>query len=259
MMGGKLSVNSTPGEGSMFCLQVDLPGVEAPAPPPQPDTPAVIGFKGSKRKVLVVDDKTENRLLLVNLLVPLGFEVWEAASGQEALTQAHLVRPDLILMDIVMPAMDGLEATRRFRQLSAFSETIIIAVSASTFNQDKQRSLAAGCNEFISKPIKIETLLQQLQKHLKLEWVYEQPTSDSAGQAAASPSMIGPPAEQAALLLELAMKGDITGIKQQAAQLGQLDEKYGPFVRELQQLAQRYRIKQIRQMLTLYKNGGNYE
>jgi signal transduction histidine kinase/DNA-binding NarL/FixJ family response regulator len=259
MMDGGLSVNSTPGKGSIFYLEVELPPIEAPTRPSQSDTLSIIGFKGPKRKVLIVDDKNENRLLLVKFLAPLGFELEEAIDGQDALAKASLFQPDLILMDIIMPGMDGLEATRHIRQAPALSETIIIAVSASVSGQDQQQSREAGCDDFVAKPIQLKALLQKIQHHLKLEGNYKpQPVTPEAQPTQALP-LIGPSPEQAALLLDLAMKGDIKGLKQQSVQLVQLDEKYGPFAQELQQLAQRYRIKQILQMLRSYVEGCAYE
>ena len=101
------------------------------------------------RRLLVVDDKAENRSVLMRMLAPLGFELKEAADGQEALEQAVAFQPDLIMMDLVMPVMDGFEATRQLRQVPALKTIPIIALSASVFEYTRQQSMEVGCDGFI--------------------------------------------------------------------------------------------------------------
>ena len=98
---------------------------------------------------------------------------YEAANGSEGLTGALQLQPDLIIIDLVMPVLDGFEMTRRLRQDERLQDTIVIASSASVMKIDQLKSLKVGCNDFLSKPIDVERLLIQLQKYLELEWIYE--------------------------------------------------------------------------------------
>ena len=103
-------------------------------------------------RILLVDDHDENRATLKDMLLPLGFEIAEAVNGQDALAQATIFSPELILMDLVMPVMDGLEATRQIRQIPAFQGVVVIGVSASALEAKRQVSLDAGCDDFLAKP-----------------------------------------------------------------------------------------------------------
>lgn len=174
MMGGELQVNSTLGQGSLFWFDLDLPEVEKWNEIAKVRARNIISFKGSKRKVLVVDDKWANRSVLVNLLEPLGFEVVEATDGLDGLSTAREFQPDVIFIDLVMPVMDGFEATRQLRTLPELAGVVVIAISASVFDFDQQQSREVGCDGFLPKPVRETELLEKLQVHLGLEWVYEQ-------------------------------------------------------------------------------------
>ncbi len=278
IMGGKLSVTSTPGQGSVFEVDLDLPVIVGWDETSDATESPVIGFKGTKYKIMVVDDKWENRSILVNMLAPLGFELLEAADGQEAIQQAKTHRPEIILMDLVMPVLDGFEATRQIRNelgvgvgvgvgdssLPTQTQTpnsnlpVIIAISASAFSQDHQKSLEAGCNNFISKPVRFEHLLQQLEEYLPIEWIYEtkEESDKPKDKTVVSYSPVELPPEKLATLYELAMKGNIKGIRDEIAELEQRGTN-DPFITELGQLAKRYRIKQIRELLKPHVNEGN--
>ncbi len=171
MMGGELQVKSTLGSGSVFFFELNFAVVAESVASPTADEPIISGFKSEKRKVLVVDDKWQNRSVLVNLLSPLGFEVAEATDGRDSLLKAAEFQPDVILMDLVMPVMEGFEATRQLRQSTNLNNVVVIATSASAFDYDYQESLASGCDDFISKPVQAKELFERLQAHLGLEWV----------------------------------------------------------------------------------------
>jgi signal transduction histidine kinase/DNA-binding NarL/FixJ family response regulator len=258
MMGGELRVASLLGQGSTFWFVLDLPEV-AIMPVNPADDPIIIGFQGALRKILVIDNIADNRLVLVNLLAPLGFGIIEASNGQEGVDKARQWQPDLILTELVMPGMDGLEVTRTLRQLPQFQEVPIIAVSASVFEIHQQQSLAAGCNDFIAKPVRFQVLLEKLRIHLKLIWRYESDTSSSADNAMAidtaidgTTSLIGPSPKQAAILFELAMNGDISGILVQIKKLEQSDKQLVPFVNQVRQLAKNFDEEQICNLVERY-------
>ncbi|MBD0344723.1 MAG: response regulator, partial [Coleofasciculus sp. Co-bin14] len=179
LMGGELKVKSTLGQGSVFWLDLDLPEVSPEVEVIKADEGNIIGLQEEKYRILVVDDQWENRSVLVDLLSPLGFEIVEATDGQDCLTKAFNIKPDVILLDLVMPHMDGFETVRKLRQLPTLSEVVVIATSASAFACDKQKCLAAGCDDFISKPVQTEELLEQLRQHLGLKWMYQEASSFS--------------------------------------------------------------------------------
>ena len=252
LMGGELHVESTLGQGSIFWLDLDLPEVPQWVEVAKPDPSQIIGLKEEKYRVLVVDDQWENRSVLVDLLSPLGFEVLEATDGQDCLNQAQEIKPDAILLDMLMPGMDGFEAVRKLRQLPSLKDVIVIATSASAFPDNQQRCLAAGCNSFISKPVQAEKLLEQLRLHLGLEWVYEdhrsqgqETGSEEDSHGSAQNPLVAPPPQTITALYELAMMGDIRGIQEQANLIEQLDEQFVPFAKQLRYLAKGFQEKQI--------------
>ena len=128
------------------------------------------GYEGPRRHVLVVDDVPGNRKMLIDLLGPLGFELHEAGDGEQALQQARRLLPDLMLMDNVMPVMDGLEATRRLRAMPELESVPIIAISASAQSSDRDESLAAGASAFLTKPVRVDELVQSIGELLRLKW-----------------------------------------------------------------------------------------
>jgi CheY-like chemotaxis protein len=113
--------------------------------------------------ILVVDDYFDNRVLLSAWLRAQGFRVVEAQNGKEGVLQANRSHPDLILMDLAMPELDGIEATRQLRERQTFSQTPIFAVSAYATHDVVEDALSAGCNEVFDKPIDLPLLLGKIQ------------------------------------------------------------------------------------------------
>ncbi|PSR19420.1 hypothetical protein C8255_02090 [filamentous cyanobacterium CCP3] len=192
LMGGSLTVESTVGVGTCFTGIVPLregPGLGLSTA----DQRVVSGMAPGQPtyRLLVVDDHWENRQFLVQLLSPLGFELYEAASGREAIDQWQRHRPHLIWMDMRMPEMDGREATRVIKQQPEGRDTIIVALTASTFESERASILQAGCDDFIRKPVDTTQLLKALAKHLGVRYQYQPPDPDAASPA--SPPKTGLP------------------------------------------------------------------
>jgi len=222
-----------------------LPLVEIKTQDGSESTQSISGYKGERRKILVVDDKPENRVILVNMLEWLGFEMLEAGDGQEAISKAQEQRPAVILMDLVMPIMTGFEAVQRLRQMPEFQETLIIATSASVFEADQEKSRVIGCDVFLPKPVEEDKLFNILVNRLKLEWVYETVAQPHDTYVPESAPLVPPPLAELEALYELAMLGSMRDIREQARQLEALDEKYRPFSRKLQELAQTFDDEKI--------------
>lgn len=265
MMGGEINVISTPGEGSIFSVNLELLEIACSHQHLPTREPQIIGFKGKKRQVLIVDDQSVNRKILHHLLLPLGFELAEAVNGEDCLQKAAKFLPDLILMDLVMPIMDGFEATRRLRNLAQLKNVVVVAFSASVFDTTQQQSLVAGCNSFIPKPIRVKQLLERLRIHLNIEWIYEDLsevnslpntpdlTAVNSQFFTQNSQLITPPSpEEITSLFKLAMSGDIAGIMELATKLEKFDAKYGPFATQLHQMVKGFQIKQIREFLKQY-------
>ena len=184
-MGSEIHLISDTGKGSHFWFDLPIrtpayPQAAAAAPPKA--VPAAVsqatGYEGTRRHLLVVDDVPANRRMLIDLLAPLGFELHEACDGEQALQQARRLPIDLVLMDNVMPVLDGLEATRRLRRTPRVAAVPIIAISASAQSSDRAASLDAGADAFLTKPVNADELLERIGALLRLRW-----TTTAATQA----------------------------------------------------------------------------
>jgi len=176
LMGGDITVHSTLNQGSTFNCQVIL---ELPKSLDLGQTEAgdrVIGLKLKQPlyRILVAEDVPENRQLLVTLLESVGFEVWAVKNGAEAIANWQTWHPDLILMDIQMPVMDGYEATQQIRLLESegHEKVPIIALTALAFDTDRSASLQVGCNDYITKPFTEAILFDKIAHHLGVRYSY---------------------------------------------------------------------------------------
>nr|WP_315212443.1 response regulator [uncultured Duganella sp.] len=169
-MGGDVKVESVPGRGSRFWFDVPVPVVDAPGAAAGGDE-IPSGYLGPRKTLLVVDDVATNRAMLRDLLGPLGFRMQEADNGAAALRQAKADPPDLVLMDMVMPDMDGIETTRRLRAEPDTARTPVLIISASSTPEEGRRAIAAGADAFLSKPVDEHALLGEIGARLNLQWI----------------------------------------------------------------------------------------
>ncbi|WP_280151845.1 response regulator [Piscinibacter sp. XHJ-5] len=176
-MGGQVQVSSELGRGSRFGVELPLPVVE-PAEAAVRKAPTVVRHRGPPRRVLVVDDVAANRALMWDFLTNAGFEVAQASDGNQMLVVARIFRPDLIVMDSVMPSVDGVEATRRLRRDAEFAAVPVIAVSASATAEHRVACLQAGVNVFLTKPVSLETLQAHIGEQLGLPRTVPPPGAD---------------------------------------------------------------------------------
>ncbi len=237
MMGSQLHIRSKPGAGATFWF--DLKTACLPPAPAPPVSPAITGYEGPMRTVLVIDDNRINQQVLYMMLERAGFSVVTASSGAEGVALARQHQPDVILIDLVMPDMDGFETAVALRQLPELQQCILVAVSASAFHQDAQKSKAAGCDDFLPKPIQASDLFALLQHWLRLTWRFASVTDEKPPIVPPLEALTPPPAETMTVLLDLALRGDLRGI-QREARLLQGEEVFAPFARHLLSLAQEY-------------------
>ena len=242
-MQSEIHVESSIGLGSSFWFELDLlPASDWMTQNAIVDR-KVIGYQGERRKILVIDDLEENRLVIINMLEPLGFQLAEAENGQAGLDIAIQIRPDSIVTDVHMAVMDGLEMTRRLRQIPDFATTPIIASPATRSQVDIQESLDAGCNSFFPKPIEFAGLLAELQRHLGLQWIYEQTEPDViqiTARTAREAKIVMPPAEELAALYLAAEGGFMSDIQQEADRLKHLAPEYIAFANRVLELSQHF-------------------
>jgi signal transduction histidine kinase/CheY-like chemotaxis protein len=174
VMGGDLSAESEPGVGSVFYLELPIKTLHKVSDHADASVRRVIGLQPeqSEYRVLVVDDKEVNRKLLVKMLAPVGFDVREATHGREALEIWDAWDPQVILMDMRMPVMDGYEATRQIRSSTKGQATCIIALTASALEEDREFILSEGCDAYIRKPFQERELFETIEKHVGVKYLY---------------------------------------------------------------------------------------
>ncbi|NEQ96491.1 MAG: response regulator [Cyanothece sp. SIO2G6] len=266
LMGSTLWLDSTVGQGSRFWFDLNVAITEDWQPlsitPNHSPTSSIIGFEGPPRCVLVIDDIAENRAFIVDLLSTIGFVVVEADNGEMGLTQVRAARPDIILVDLVMPIMDGFTFVWTLRHdpiWQSFCDIPIIATSASTLQQGKAQSLSLGGDHFLLKPIDTDHLLQLLQTILNISWRYSAdvlPEADNPGSSSVnifSPSgadqtIVPPPPPILEKLWQCAQIGDISGILNVLQHVE--EPQHQPFVRQLRQLTNQFQIKKIKAFLS---------
>lgn len=252
LMHGTLKVESTVGIGSTFHLKIALPPVSDPEQVLEKTEISVTGYHGDRKRILVVDDNIGNTSMLVSLLDPLGFKVDTAANGEEALTVARARQPDLVLMDLVMPVMDGLAAVKAMRADHRFDTTAIIGASASVTDSGNKGEFINACDDFVIKPIRIDLLLEKIGAKLGIVWDTKEiiiPAKEKFTEQDAD-DMLSPPSAHLDELLNLAMLGDMQGVEQWAAGLEKRDTRYRVFAGRLKELAGSFKTKAV---LTLVK------
>ncbi|NEQ25630.1 MAG: response regulator, partial [Microcoleus sp. SIO2G3] len=182
LMGGDITVSSTVGQGATFKFDVLLKIARVAEIQVQQPSQRVIGLAPGQQeyRLLVVEDTRVSRLLLVKLLTSVGFQVREASNGEEAIALWQSWEPQLILMDMQMPVMDGYEATQQIKAHLQGQAVVIIALTASAFEENRSLVLSAGCDDFIRKPFREEVLFSKIANHLGVCYVYEQSAQPSA-------------------------------------------------------------------------------
>ncbi|HRQ36314.1 MAG TPA: response regulator [Chloroflexota bacterium] len=198
LMGGDMTVrnvNNEPGHGAIFEFTIHIKPDEGADERTKAAPLQIVGLAPDQpeTRVLVVDDNWENRQVLVELLRPLGFVVDEVADGKAAVEAWHVWQPQLILMDMHMPKMDGYEATRTILGQADGQKPVIIAITASAFSHEREAILGAGCSDFIRKPVQTSYILETIQKHLAVQYLYAEATEVDT----AVPAIVGANGQEA--------------------------------------------------------------
>jgi len=235
LMGGRISVESEPDKGSLFSFEIPVTISPMEQAPTELRHERITGVAdGQPRyRLLIVEDQQENLLLLRKLLEPLSFDLIEAHNGLEALELFEKWHPHLIWMDIRMPVMDGLEATRRIKSTKAGASTKIVALTAHALEAEQAEIQAAGCDEVIRKPYKDSEIFEAMARHLGIRYLYEdeQVTPPGSDHALRPEQLVVLPVElirelhQAVLELNTARIHELIGgiVLHDAAIAGQLE------------------------------------
>ncbi len=256
MFGGEICATSMVGQGSLFCFDVVMQRVEESEMTLSQRVRQVRALEPGQPvyRLLVVEDRETNRKLLVRILEPLGFEVKEAANGREAIQIWQDWKPHLIWLDMQMPYMDGYETCQHIRGSPQGSDTVIIALTATAFEEDRYKTLSAGCDDFLRKPFRQEEIYAALEKHLGVRFVYADEGISPFGPARApAPSETDSELEIAVKLAALApdlvielerevIRADMRRINERIDQIRALDEELAA---GLDELAENFEHEQI--------------
>ncbi|MGL5080967.1 MAG: CHASE2 domain-containing protein [Microcoleaceae cyanobacterium] len=262
LMNSDLNVESHAGKGSRFwfdlCLEVSLERQQNKKF--QVTSREIVGIKGSIPKILIVDDQPENRSVIIDLLKPIGFLCVEVTNGQEGLDMATQIQPDLVITNITMPLLNGLEMIRKMRQSPLLKNIKIAVLSGRVFDAEQQKCFVAGADAFLSKPIQVDELFACLQQHLRLDWIRVEPPdqirSAKQNDRYSAKRLIETPArtayfskEQLETLLDLVKRGHIVSLEKALSELTPSDQDSLLFIQDMQNLAHDFQIKKIRRLL----------
>jgi PAS domain S-box-containing protein len=237
---------STGGPGSTFRVELEMEVVEGVEEAARAPERAVIGYRGQRKKVLIADDNITNLSMLMSMLEPLGFEIETAENGEEAVGRAAESRPDLILMDLMMPIMNGHEAMRRIRENEDLKKIKVVGVSAAVADKDRAGAFAADCDGFISKPVETGELLDKLKEQLEIEWIESEDggrgTRDEGRRTKdeeAGPEKM-PPRRILEQIIQHAERGEFTKLGRILDELESEDADYSGFCDLVREYARRY-------------------
>ncbi|OUD14050.1 PAS domain S-box protein [Thioflexithrix psekupsensis] len=247
MMGGTIHIDSEVNKGSVFSFFVRMKlAHDAVSHLHSPQYVLSIAAHQQQWRILVVEDSADSRLLLTRLLKNIGLSVREATNGLDAVHLAQEWLPHLIWMDIRMPIMDGFAATREIKK--QFPQIMIIGLTASVFSHEKASVLAAGCDDFLSKPFREEDIFNLMQKYLGMEFVYgnKNDPQETLSTSSLTPEhiQIFPPAWRTQIY-EAAMQADMEILNDL---LLPYEEQYPKFIESLRQLINAYRFDRIMEL-----------
>jgi predicted ATPase/signal transduction histidine kinase/DNA-binding response OmpR family regulator len=249
LMGGEMTVSSQVGHGTLLKFDITVSVVETVQSNSQQLTRRVVALEPNQPtyRILIVDDRWDNRQLLIRLLSPLNFELLEATNGQQAIEIWENCSPHIILMDMRMPVMDGYEATKRIKATTKGQATAIVAVTASSFEEQRAVILSAGCDDFIRKPFREADIFDALHKHLGVSFVYDEPAASPTStqtdtDAITADAIAALPADLVTNLHQAIIDGDKDLM---LTLIDQIREQNKPLANALAALVNNFRYKQL--------------
>jgi PAS domain S-box-containing protein len=259
IMGGSIAVTSTPGKGTTFRFEIPVQeGMEEHAPTQEVKRRVLRLSPGqSEIRVLIADDRETNRQLLSQLLGVVGFTTREAVNGAEALRMVHEWKPQVVLMDMTMPVMDGYDAIRKIKESPAIKDTAIVAVTASAFEDDKRRILAAGADDYLSKPFKDADLFETIGRLTEAEYLYEETgggekVSETVDDKVLMRKTVGSLPTELVNRMRSAVEGADLDLLNELA--GQLATEQPLLVKQIQEMAARYEYEALTELFSREDN-----
>ena len=243
IMGGDLSLQSEPGVGSRFTVALMLSSIAKPSVAPALEQ-TIRSYVGARKKVLVVDDDETHRTLVNNILEPIGFIVAEAKDAEECLALIPHWQPDLYLLDMNMPGMNGWELACRLREQGV--KVPIVMISADAREGQHEEGVVKPHNDYLIKPVRVQALLERLGGLLELQWIYESDISmplESAPQTLAGQDLPDP--DILVQLQAMAEIGHLQGLRKKLEELKQDANTSEAFVRYLEAAIRQVRMENI--------------
>ena len=248
VMGGELTLRSVPGAGSTFRVRLFLPQVQGAAAARELPRRHPAGYRGERRRILIVDNERVDREFLITLLEPLGFVLAQAASGPECLALLPDFDPHLVFMDLAMPGMDGWETVRRIR-VGGRPDLPVAIISANAYERgihSDDNELGIGAGDFFLKPVQVAELLDWTGRRLALDWL----EADQPPPPPVLPEgLVYPPAEHLAALGRQVDLGYVKGILACLDEIEAADPAHARFVAEVRGLTRNFRLEAIPPLL----------
>lgn len=247
-MGGDISVTSKLGKGSTFSVVIPL----TLASPVVEIQRTVVDYQGRRRRVLIVDDNPANRIVLRTMLEPLDFLVHEADGAASAHEQISQAQPDIVLMDLMMPGVDGFTLCREIRDMDILRMPVLLAVSAMAGDDVLERCRQAGFADLLNKPVHLDALVDALRVHAGIEWTYGviHPAPVALDEGPVNEPIVPPSADEITAFLDLARRGVVRNIESRAEELARSHPEYSPFARRVARYARDFKLKELGEWLT---------
>ena len=249
LIGSQIHVSSTVGEGSIFWFDLDLEGSSSYDDFNLDLNPItkVVDSKDKAYKILLVNDISNDNFLLLKQLQTCGFEVVEALNAKQGLAMTKTFKPDLILFDVSVPEIHGIEFLEQLRKYPQFENVKVIYISADTLFINELEASQLEYEDFLPKPIDYSQLLGSLENHLQLTWI-----DDESSNEAKSIPLVAPSQETIADLWDLANMGNIGELRKQMEFIEQLDSRYSSFVNQVCKLVESFEIDELVNFLEPY-------
>lgn len=245
LMAGEVTVQSQPDGGSVFSVRLFLSTVRQPKTRPRNQYTNITGYLGSRKTVLVVDDHSDHRRIVTGMLEPLGFELLQATNGIEALAKLAQCSPDIVLLDVAMPVMDGWQTIDVIRN-ELKSDIPIIVISANAFLADRTRGGGTEHYHYITKPFNLDELLESIRLRLSIEWISHAPIAPNAVEMGVAGTISSEAVDE---LIELTRQGYVKGILQKLDDLLTEEPQQAAFIMSLRSLVVNFKLHDFNRRL----------